>query len=101
MTNTQRMGKSHHARQPSGMVTPRAVGAGDRDRSTKETTSDLAYGELYAVGSGFDPIPFVDVSVDPILTGNSVGVFLVRRTSTFVDIRRFWIGICVDRIPIL
>ena len=54
---------------------PCTVGAGFKDRSMKETTSDLAYGERYAAGRGLDPNILVGSSVDTNLAGVCVGIF--------------------------
>ena len=73
---------------------PCTAGAGFRDRSTKETTSDVAYGERYAAGRVLDPNTIVDSSVDTLLAGVCVGGFWFKRTSTLAGIRldRCWIG---------
>ncbi len=81
---------------------PCTVGAGFKDRSTKETTSDLVYGERDAAGRGLDPNTFVGSSVDTILIGVFVGILEVKRTGTFVGMRvdRFWVGFRGDRVSI-
>ena len=71
----------------------------DKGRSTKETTSDSAYGERYAAGRGFDPSFSADVRVGTILMSICAGVIQYRRTSTFVGIRIFCVHVSVDRKP--
>ena len=56
---------------------PCTAGAGNKDRSTDKTTSDLAYGESYAAGMGLDPNTFVDVRVGAILIGVCAGICFV------------------------
>ena len=70
-----------------------------KGRSTKETTSDSAYGERYAAGRGLDASFSADVSVGRILVSICAGIAQYRRTSTFVGIRIFCVDVSVDRIP--
>ena len=50
-------------------------------------------------GGNLDPHFDVDVRIGTVLAGVRAGAILFRRTSTFVGIRIFYIGIGVDRIP--